>query len=223
MLPLLIRGIIIYTVLIASVRIMGKRQIGELQPSELVITILLSQIASMPIENGETPLLGCIISIILLVSLEVISSVFIMKFSKMRSLIQGNSVVIIEEGKVVEKNLKKLRLTIEDLMEALRLKDVFDIKSVYMAYIETNGSLSVKLKNENETISLKDVKIKKEDNDYQCLVISDGRYIEKEFIALGLSKEKISKILKDKGLQRKEILIMTYAKNGSNNIILKEK
>ena len=148
MLPLLIRGIIIYTVLIASVRIMGKRQIGELQPSELVITFLLSQIASLPMESGETPLLGCVISIVLLVSLEVISSVLIMKFSKIRSVFQGNSVLIINKGKILEKNLKNLRLTVEDLMEALRLKDIFDISTVYMAYIETNGSLSVKLKNE---------------------------------------------------------------------------
>lgn len=223
MLPLLIRGIIIYTVLIASVRIMGKRQIGELQPSELVITFLLSQIASLPIESGETPLLGCVISIVLLVSLEVISSVLIMKFSKIRSVFQGNSVLIINKGKIVEKNLKNLRLTVEDLMEALRLKDIFDISTVYMAYIETNGSLSVKLKNECDTVTLNDIRLKKDDTDYQCLIISDGRIINKNFSLCNINENTILKMLNEKGINKKDILIMTCAEDGSNNIILKEK
>lgn len=222
MLPLLLRGLIIYVVLIASVRIMGKRQIGELQPSELVITFLLSQIAALPIESGETPLLGCIVSIVLLVSLEVISSILIMKFPKIKMLIQGNKVVIIEKGKIIEKNLKELRLTVDDLAEALRLKDVFRISDVYMAYIETNGSLSVKLKNNSDTVSLNDMKIITDDKDFECIIISDGRIIKKDFRLCNMTDDKLKRILKEKKVNIKEILIMTYAENGSYNIILKE-
>lgn len=223
MLPLLIRGLIVYVVLIASVRIMGKRQIGELQPSELVITFLLSQIASLPIESGETPLLGCIISIALLVSLEVISSILIMKFPKIRTLIQGNKVVIISKGKINEKNLKELRMTVEDLAEALRLKDVFKISDVYMAYVETNGTLSVKLKNNFDTVSLNDMNIIKDDKDFECIVICDGRVISRDFKLCNLNDEKLKRILKAKKVNRKDVLVMTYSENGSYNIILKEK
>lgn len=222
MLPLLFRGVIVYIVLIASVRIMGKRQIGELQPSELVITFLLSQIASLPIESGETPLLGCIVSIVLLVSLEVISSILIMKFPKIKMMIQGNKVVIINKGKIVEKNLKELRLTVDDLAEALRLKDVFKISDVYMAYVETNGSLSVKLKNNSDTVTLNDMKIITDDKDFECLIISDGRIIKRDFNICNMTDDKLKRILKKKKVKQEDILIMTYAENGNYNIILKE-
>lgn len=222
MLPLLIRGFIVYIVLIASVRIMGKRQIGELQPSELVITFLLSQIASQPIESSETPLLGCLVSIVLLVSLEVISSVLIMKFSKLRNIIQGNSIKVISEGKIIEKNMSKLRFSVEDLMEALRLKDVFDISQVYTAYIETSGELSVKIKNENETVTLKDLKIKPEKDEIPILVVSDGKIIEKDLSDCKLTKEKLKKILRTQGIDTKDILIMTFTQSGNSNIVLKE-
>lgn len=223
MLPLLFRGVIVYIVLIASVRTMGKRQIGELQPSELVITFLLSQIASLPIESGETPLLGCIVSIILLVCLEVISSILIMKFPRIKMMIQGNKVVIINKGRIVEKNLKELRLTVDDLAEALRLKDVFKISDVYMAYVETNGSLSVKLKNNSDTVTLNDVNIINDDKDFECLIISDGRIIKRDFSICNMSDDKLKKILKKKKIKQEDILVMTYAENGNYNIILKEK
>lgn len=223
MLPLLFRGIIIYVVLIASVRIMGKRQIGELQPSELVITILLSQIASLPLESGETPLLGCIISIMLLVSLEVISSVLIMKFPKIRSIVQGNKVLIINKGKIDQKRLKDLRLTVEELAEALRMKDVFSFSDVYMAYVETNGTLSVKLKGTKEAVTLEDINIISDDKDFECLIISDGRIIKKDFTVCNLTDDKLKRILKKNKVNKEDILIMTYAENGSYNIILKEK
>lgn len=223
MLPLLIRGVIVYVVLIASVRIMGKRQIGEMQPSELVITFLLSQIASLPIESGETPLIGCIVSIVLLVSLEVISSVLIMKFSKMRGVIQGNSIKIISQGKIIEKNMQNLRFSVEDLMEALRLKDVFDISEVHTAYIETSGALSVKLKKSKETVTVEDLKLKYKEDFIPVLVISDGRIIEKDLEQCGLTKSQLLKLLKDKNIKKDDILIMTYCENGDTNIVLKEK
>ncbi len=211
MLPILIRGIIIYIIVIISVRLMGKRQIGQLQPAELVITILLSDIASMPLQNSDTPLLQSVAAIFLLIALEIITSCLALKFRPFRTLLQGHSVMIIKGGEIDQAEMKKIRYSVDDVVEALRLKDVFDIGSVSFAYVETNGSLSVLLKDEeNEPLEL------------PCLVISDGKIIEREFPVCGLTKEKLLLRLKSKGINPKDVLLMTYSKDGKSSIILKK-
>lgn len=211
MLPILIRGIIIYVIVIASVRLMGKRQIGELQPAELVITILLSDIASMPLQNSNTPLLQSVCAIFLLIALEIITSCLSLRFRPFRTLLQGHSVMIIKEGRIIQESLKEIRYSVDDVVEALRLKDVFDIENVNFAYVETNGSLSVLLKDEEN-----------EPSDLPCLVISDGEIIEREFDVCGLSAEKLFKILDENRLSPSDILLMTYSKAQKANIVLKK-
>lgn len=221
--PLLFRGIIIYVIVILSVRLMGKRQIGQLQPSELVITILLSDVASMPLQNSETPLIGSVVAIFLLVSFEVISSVVTMKFSSVRQLLQGSSVLVIKNGKIMEKNMREIRYTTDDLMQALRLKDVFDLSEVDCAFVETNGSVSVKLKKESMALTGKDLPIEQEEEPIPCLVISDGKIIKREFELCGLDEKRLENLVKKKGLDIKDILIMTYSKDGKTFIAKKEK
>ncbi len=222
MIPLIIRGFIVYIVVIASVRLMGKRQIGELQPAELVVTILLSEIAAMPLENSETPLIQSLVSVFLLVSLEVMFSVFSMKSGKFRTLLQGHSVMIIKEGKILQENMKLVRYSVDDLMEALRLKDVFDIDTVQYAYIETNGSISILLKKQSSPATNGDLNIKANDDPIPCLVISDGKVITREFDVCGLTDNKLEKILKEKKLKKSNVLLMTYSKDGSANIVVRE-
>lgn len=221
--PLLLRGVIIYIIVIASVRLMGKRQIGQLQPSELVITILLSDVASMPLQNSETPLIGSLVAIFLLVSFEVISSVVTMKFSSVRQLLEGSSVLVIKNGKIMEKNMREIRYTTDDLMQALRLKDVFDLSEVDCAFVETNGNVSVKLKKGSMTVTNKDLKLDEKEDPIQCLVISDGKIVKREFELCDLDEEKLKNIVKQKGLEIGDILIMTYSKDGKTVIAEKEK
>ncbi len=137
-----IRAIIIYVVIIIAVRLMGKRQVGELKPHELVITILISAIAVIPLEENSMPLANCLVPILLFVSLEIIMSVISMKSLWFRNLLQGRPIFIIRQGKLDQKKLKQLRLTMDDVVDALRQKDVFDISQVEDAVIETNGSIS---------------------------------------------------------------------------------
>lgn len=223
MFPLMIRGVIIYVAVIAAVRLMGKRQIGELQPSELVITILLSQIASMPLENGKSSLLQCLSSVFLLVALEVLSSVLAMKSEKFRSLLQGHSVPVIKNGKLIQKNMKLIRFSVEDLIEALRLKDVFDIGDVDFAYVETNGALSISLKSSASTVTLSDLKIRKKTAAPPCLVISDGKIIRREFDICGLDDSRLYQILNSKSIKPSQVLLMTYSADGESNIVVREK
>ncbi len=222
MVNLVIRCIIIYVVVIVMVRLMGKRQIGELQPSELVITILISDVASMPLQNMEMPLLSAVTSLIVLVMLEVLLSVVSIKSRKIRKLLQGNSVMIIKNGKLIESRLRLIRYSIDDLMEALRLKDIFDISQVQYAYIETNGAISVELKPQHRTITPEDLDIVIEKASIPCLVICDGEIIEREFEVCNMTKEKLQNILYEKELSASEILLMTVDSSGKSFIKLKE-
>lgn len=222
MINLVIRCVIIYVVVIAMVRLMGKRQIGELQPSELVITILISDVASMPLQNMEMPLISTVTSLLVLVMFEVLLSVISIKSRKARKLLQGNSVMIIKNGKLIESSLRLIRYSIDDLMEALRLKDVFDISQVQYAYIETNGAISVELKPQHRTITPQDLSMATEKVSIPCLVICDGEIIDSEFDVCNMTREKLYKILDEKELSATEILLMTVDSSGRSYIRLKE-
>ncbi len=149
MLVTIIRSIILYILVILAVRLMGKRQLGELQPSELVITILISNIATLPLEDTDIPLLTGMTPIFVLVCLEVLISWVTLRFPKLRKFISGSPKIIITDGKIDRKALTDLRLSEADVMSALRSQQVFDIKEVQQAVVETNGSISVKTEEEN--------------------------------------------------------------------------
>ncbi|MCM1544499.1 MAG: DUF421 domain-containing protein [Ruminococcus sp.] len=222
MMPLMIRGIIIYLIIIAGVRLMGKRQIGELQPAELVITILLSEVAALPLQDSETPMLQSLVGIFLLIALEVIFSVISMKSRGFRTLLQGHSVMVIKKGEIVQENMKLIRYSVDDIIEALRLKDVFDISEVDYAYIETNGSISVLLKKENQTVTNSDAGIKVENNKLSCLVISDGKFVKNEFEICNLTENELKKILSKNKLAASDVLLMTHSEDGRSNIVVRK-
>ncbi len=134
-----IRTVIIYIFIIAAMRIMGKRQLGELQPVELVVTLLISDLAAVPMQESGMPLLNGLIPIVVLVALELLLSGLMLKSSGFSKLISGNPIVIIRDGKLDQKALKRLRLTVEDLMETLRQQNAFDIREIEYAIAETNA------------------------------------------------------------------------------------
>lgn len=147
---LFIRAVILYAAVIFMIRLMGKRQIGEMQPSELVITILISEVASLPLQDNGIPMLYAIVPLFVFVSFEIIQSALSLKSQKLRNLMQGHEVTVIKNGKVDMQALRTLRMTVDDLEGALRQKDVFDVSEVSCAIFETNGKLSVKLNNQNK-------------------------------------------------------------------------
>lgn len=222
MLTTIIRVIILYLFVTISLRIMGKRNIGELQPTELVITLLLSEFAAIPIEDNSVPLINSLIPVMVLISLEIINSVISMKSTKFRNLSDGNALLIIKDGKLDQKQLKNLRLTIDDVLAALRQKDIFDINEVSYAMVETNGTLSVLLKAKCQNATKQDVKVKTKDDGYTCPVIIDGAIIKKNLDVLEIKKEDIEKILEKKKIHKKEIFLMNLDKNKNAEIILKE-
>ena len=138
-----IRTVIIYIFIIAAMRIMGKRQLGELQPIELVVTLLISDLAAVPMQESGMPLINGLIPILILVALELLFSGLMLKSSLFSRLISGTPIVVVSKGKLDQKALKKLRLTSEDLMESLRMQNVFDLQEIEYAIAETNGKISV--------------------------------------------------------------------------------
>ena len=218
---ILIKGLIIYIFLAIAVRFMGKRQIGELQPGELVTTMVLSEIATMPLQDSDFPVLIGVSLIVLFVTLELFSSFLAMKIRPYRTLIQGHSVLIIKDGHLLNENLKMIRYSTDDLIEALRLKDVFDISDVQYAYIETNGSISVKLKKKAEPVTAEDMEIPYSENSLPCLVISDGKIIRRDFELCSMTQDKLEKILRKNNLTVPEVFLMTADKQGNTYMVRK--
>lgn len=222
MLSTIIRTIIIYFLLTLCVRLMGKRQIGELQPGELVITILISEIAASPITNTEQPVFNTVITLLLLVFLEFLSSVLNRKSVRLRYITDGRPVTVITKGNLHQKNLKRLRYTVDDLLSALRQKDVFDIDDVQYAVVETNGTLSVLLKNEFQPLTPESVNNPKKKADAPCPVIIDGKIINSSLDNCPLTATQIQKEIKNKNLKIKNIILMTIDKEKNLKIIEKE-
>lgn len=218
----IIRTLILYFTVICVVRLMGKRQIGELQPSELVITLLLSEIIAMPMENNDIPLISTVIPVMLLVTLEIITSAISMKSLKFRFLVQGHPIIIIRNGELQQKEMKKLRLTIDDILESLRQKDIFDISLVSYAILETNGQMSVMLKPDYETVTNKNAGIQAEDSGIPCVVITDGQIERSAFDDCDMTDEKLKKIIQKQNIDVGSTLLMTLDKSGNSVIIKKD-
>lgn len=222
MLTSFFRTLILLVVVVLAVRIMGKRQIGQLQPAELVVTILLSEIAATPMQDNDIPMLNTIIAIFVLISVEILMSVLSMKSLKMRSILQGNPVIVIKKGEIDRKQMERLRFTLDDLLEALRQKDVFDISQVDYAVAETDGSLSVLLKSGNQTVTNGDMNIQKEDNGMPTVIVMDGKIALSGAKESGIGEDKLKKLIKKTGLKTEEIYLMTVDGAGNTVVLKKE-
>lgn len=210
----------IYIVITTAMRILGKRQIGELQATELVVTFLIADLAVIPLQNGEKNLLPGLVPIAVLVLCEMTASWLILKSGRFRRLVCGKPVVIIREGKLIQSSLKKLRITVDELFEELRLKDIFDIEDILYGIVETNGNLSIMLKSDADTVKRKDMKIKG-DNKLMVTVISDGSISKGSMELIGVTSDDINMVLSKNKIRREDIFIMLMDKDGNANIIQK--
>ena len=218
----LIRAVIIYIFVMAAVRIMGKRQVGELKPQELVITILISAVATIPLEEHAIPLSTSLIPILIFISLEIIESGLSMKFPKFRSLIQGRPVFVIKNGVLQQKALQRLRFTVDDLLDALRQKDVFSIDEVLNAIVETNGTLSVQVKSDYTPLSPKTVGKDVPEKTAPVPIIMDGQTVNQYFADNNVSDNTIEVIAATLGVKKKDIMLLTFDENGKTTLIKKD-
>jgi len=215
----ILRTVILYFFVILSVRLMGKRQIGDLQPSELVITLLISEIAAIPLQDTSQPIINGITSIFMLVILEIIVSVIAMKSQRIRQLLCGKAIVVIKNGIIDQEAMKSVRMTVLDLIELLRTQNVFDISKVAFAVLEVNGELSVLLKSGEQPPTLNDLLIKKEPEFLRLPVISDGVIMTDALNSLNITAKDLNDLLK--GIPINSIFLMTLDRKGNKNIIRK--
>ena len=175
---LIFRTLLIYLCVLFAMRLMGKRQLGELQPEELVSTILISNLASISIESEEVPVTASLIPLFLIAALELLGSILSFRSQRFFNLMSGRPKTVILDGQIDQDALRTLRLTVADLMEALREKDVFDPRDVSYAVIETNGSLSVALRPEKEPVRLADLQLKAQQAQATIPFVLDGQVLE---------------------------------------------
>ena len=219
---ILIRSLILYALVIFSVRLMGKRQLGELQPSELVITILISNIATLSLEDPDIPLLQGILPVLALVCFEVLSSWVSLRFPAFRRLVSGTPQVIIRNGEIDQHKLRALRFSPDDLMASLRTAGIFSVDEVQFACAETNGTISVLRKAEKQPAEKADVCAALQDTDPPRTIIADGILREQALQEAGLDKSWAESVLRKAGLRIGEVFLMTADADRQFTLIPKE-
>ena len=217
-----IRTVILYVFVILAIRLMGKRQISDMQPSELVVTMMISDIASLPMQNTSQPLLSGVVPVLVLVSLELTVSAVMLKSRLFRKLISGSPVVVIEDGRLLQRQLKRLRLTTDELCAQLRQQNVFSLQDVQYCIVETNGVLSVLEKPSKRVPNAEESGIVIPDNKMEAVVVSDGAWVESSLRLCGSTKQEINNILQKKQIKLNEIFLMTMDGNGVCQIIRRE-
>ena len=172
-----IRTVILYLVLIFCIRLMGKRQIGQMEPSEFVVTMLVANLASIPMQDEGLPLYGGLVPMLTVLGLELVLSGAMLRSIRIRKLLCGKPVILIENGRILQQNLRATRVTLDELTGHLREKDVLDIRAVQYAILETNGNLSVFPFPAEAPASAKEAGIHPKDRYLPVTVISDGRLL----------------------------------------------
>lgn len=201
MLLVIIRTLILYIATVLLLRVMGKRQIGQLQPYELVVIIMISELAAIPMQNTGIPLLSGLIPIFILVAAQVSLSYISLKSEKARGTICGKPSIVIEKSRIVEEELRRLRYNLNDLLEQLRLKDVPDISDVEFAILETSGQLSVILKSEKRPVEPRDLNIAPQYEALPTTLIIDGHVIKENLTRVNRNIDWLQKELSKSGVK----------------------
>ena len=192
-----------------------------MQPNELVVTLLISEIAAIPLQDSDQPVFSGLAAIFVLVFLEIVISILSMKSFFVRKILNGKSVVIIKNGVIDQQAMRNVRMTIIDLTEQLRSQNVFCLSDVAYAVLEVNGTMSVLLKKEVQTVSLKDIELKLPDESLQIPVISDGKIIKDSLKSLKLKTSELKNLLKEKNVAAKDIFLMTLDRDGNHTLVKK--
>ena len=204
-----IRTIILYLILIAVIRIMGKRQIGQMEPSEFVVTMLVANLASIPMQDGAIPLFSGLVPILTVLGVELVLSALAMKNLRLRKLLCGKPVILIENGNVMQKNLKKTRITLDELIGHLREKDVLDLRSVQYAILETDGNLSVFPYPDEKPASAKEAGIQVRKQSLPIILVSDGVLMDKNLAKANKDAAWVQRKLQEQQATLEETWLLT--------------
>ena len=212
----------LYLVLILSVRLMGKRQIGQMEASEFVVTMLVANLASIPMQDAAIPLYSGLVPILVVLGMELTLSGLILRSVLIRRFFCGKPIILIDNGKILMDNLRRTRVTLDELTGHLRQKDVLDIQTVQFAILETDGSLSVFPHPGERPATAKEAGIKA-DKQYLPITIMEDGYVSKENLQKsGKTTQWLESILEKNRASRKDVLLLTVDPAGHVVFLRKE-
>ncbi len=216
MLLTIIRTLILFTIILVFLRLMGKRQVGQLQPFELVIIILISELAAIPMEDTGIPLLSGLIPIFVLLTAQVTLSYVSLQSGAARGIICGKPSIVIENSRIVEEELRRIRYNINDLLEQLRSKNVADIADVEYAILETSGQLSVILKSEKRPVKPEDLDLPVKYEGLPITLIVDGQVVNENIQKMNYDEDWLRQKLDESAIKNiKDVLFASLAPNGT--------
>ena len=208
------RTLFLYLVLIFAVRLMGKRQIGEMEPAEFVVTMLVANLAAIPMQDGAIPLYSGLVPILTVLGMELVLSGVILRSVRLRRLLCGKPVILIDNGKILQENLKSARINLDELTGQLRAKDVLDIRTVQFAILETSGDLSVFPYPKEKPASAKDAGVQATGQHLPVTVVEDG-YLSRENLERAKKDEKwLEKVLSQHNCGIQDTFLLTVDESG---------
>ena len=216
-----VRTIILYLILIMVIRLMGKRQIGQMEPAEFVVTMLVANLAAIPMQDGGIPLYSGVVPILTVLGVELVLSAVSLKNSRVRKLLCGKPVILIENGNILQQNLKMTRITLDELTGHLREKDVLDIQAVQYAILETNGNLSVFPYPKEKPASAKDAGIQARHQFLPFTIISDGELLRDNLRKARKDEAWLRRVLEEQGATQEETWLLTV--DGGNHVVFLRK
>ena len=218
------RTIILYLLLVAGLRLSGKRQIGELEPIELVLTLLISDLASVPMQDFGIPLLNGVVPILALIAMSTLFSCVSLRNVRFRSLVCGEPALVIKDGQIRQEVMRHNRLTLDELLEELRGQGVLDINSVKYAVLETSGHLSVLLRADQQPLTARQMAVAVEDDVLlPTVVINDGRVMDQNLRLAGRDESWLRQQLQKRKIRRpQDVFLLTVDEGGSVVCQLKE-
>lgn len=219
----LIRTVLLYGLLILSVRLMGKRQVAEMEPAEFVVTMLLANLAAVPMQDNALPLISGLIPIFTILSLELMMAVGTMRVIGLRKLLCGVPTILIRDGSIDQKALSQSRVSLDELFQKLREKDVFDLNTVKFAILETDGELSVLPDPEYQPVKIRDCGLRPGKSELPYTLISDGKLLRENLKKSGFDRPWLDGELRSRGLRQRDVFLMTADSSGSVLLIRKER
>ena len=223
MFTLFFRTLLIYIIITLVIRLMGKRQVGELDMSELVTTLLLSQIASLPIEEPEIPLLYVVIPVFLIVATEIVISYLKGRFNFLKRIFESQPSLLIDRGRIDQKEMMRMRITLEELLSEVRQQGYASLSDIYYAILEQNGKFSLLPKADSAPLTPKDCTIKVSEKGCAFPVICDGDIKQNALKRIGRDEAWLEKLCKEKGCPPSEVFLLTVDDAGTPCFIKKEK
>lgn len=217
-----IRTLILYAALIIVIRLMGKRQIGELEPSEFVVAMLLADLASVPMQDVGIPLLSGLVPILTVLALELILSSLSFRFVGLRRVLCGKPVILLENGKILYKNLQKTRVSVNELVEHLRENGTVDLTEVKFAILETNGKISTLLCPKYEPPTAVDLHVQVDKLELPITLACDGKWQEENLSLAGRTKYWAEQQLVQHNCTLQNVLLFTVTPSGKTYLARKE-